>query len=447
MLSRASFQNKPSLDKWWISIAAALLILNIWYIGYNVGQDDFFYFFPYYSIAFVAWIGMLRFNIQEKHIYVIGILVRLGLIFAFPAFSDDIFRFFWDGKLTTSGLSPFGVLPTEILEQNIPYLDKPLYDQLNSQNYYTIYPPINQLFFAFAAGFGDVFYAGLILKILFILTESAGLFFLLKLLKKSGIPIKSAAIYFLNPLVILEGVGNLHFEVIMIAFLCMSIFYIFNNNVKMGALFMALSIGIKLLPLMILPYFLFRHQYKEKWKFFGWLALFLIIIFLPMANGIHIATYLNSVDLYFRKFEFNASVYYALRFLGKQMTGYNLIKYIGPVLGLITIGLNIYLAKRSKAFSLQDFGTYALLSWTAYLILATTVHPWYVISLLFFSLISRYSYPLLWTYLIIISYTNYSNTVYYENPWWILLEYVLLFTWMYWEWQTKKRQDQTILKV
>lgn len=447
MLSKANFQNKPSRHQWWIIVSAALLIINIWYIVYNLGQNDFFFFFPFYTLAFLGWIWMFRFNIQESHLYIIGILARLGLLFAFPSFSDDIFRFYWDGKLSISGISPFGVLPTDILEQNIPYLDKSLFDQLNSQNYYTIYPPVNQLFFAIAAAFGDVFHAGLILKILFVIAESTGLFFILKMLKNSGIPIKSAGIYFLNPLVIIEGVGNLHFEVMMIAFLCISLFYIFKNNVKMGALFMALSIGIKLLPLMILPYFLFSRPYKEKWKFFGWLGLFLIIIFLPMANGIHISSYLNSVDLYFRKFEFNASVYYVLRFLGKQMTGYNLIKYMGPALGLITIGFNLYLAKRTKAFNLQDFGTYALLCWTAYLILATTVHPWYVISLLFFSLFSPYSYPLIWTYIIIISYTNYSNTTYYENPFWILLEYVILFTWMFWEWQTKKHQDLITLKA
>jgi hypothetical protein len=174
-------------------------------------------------------------------------------------------------------------------------------------------------------------------------------------------------------------------------------------------------------------------QGKDKWIFFSSLVGFLIIIFLPMASGVEFVSFLSSVDLYFRKFEFNAGIYYILRWLGEQISGYNLIRYLGPLLGLITIGYNFYLATKNKVFDLKSFLNYGLLVWTGYLLLATTVHPWYVIPILFFGIFTSFRYTFIWSYLIFISYVNYSNSVYYENLWWIALEYFILLAYIFLE--------------
>ena len=201
---------------------------------------------------------------------------------------------------------------------------------------------------------------------------------------------------------------------------------------------MAVSIGVKLLPLMILPYFWFRLKGKGKWLFFCSLIAILICIFLPVAGGIEVTSFLSSVDLYFRKFEFNAGIYYLLRYVGQQISGYNLISYIGPLLGLITLGYNLYRAMAKKTCEYKDFIHYALLVWTVYLLLATTVHPWYVIPILFFGIFTSFRYPLLWSYLIFISYVNYSYPRYYENLWWISLEYFLLLVYIIMEYNIRK---------
>lgn len=419
--------------------AIALLWAScIWYISYSFGQKDFFRFFPFYTFAFAAWIWLFQQDLSLRQLLGLSLFVRLGLLLAFPSLSDDIYRFFWDGRLIISGVSPYGILPTEALSKSIPLLDQTLFAQLNSPNYYTIYPPINQLYFAISALVGDIISATMLMKILFIVTETIGLLFMVKLLIKLEMKINDAAIFVLNPLVIIEGVGNLHYEVIMLSLLCISIYYIFNNKLLYGAGWMAISIGIKLLPLMLVPYLWFRLPKDVKWKFFVYLTLFLLITFLPVINGIHFSTFLESIDLYFRKFEFNASIYYLLRYIGQQITGYNLIQYLGPILGIATIGFNIYQATKSKTSSLQSFMQYALMVWTAYLLLATTVHPWYVMSILFFSIFTSWKFSLVWSYLIILSYVNYSFPSYYENMWWIAIEYIILLGWMRWEMRNRK---------
>ena len=131
-------------------------------------------------------------------------------------------------------------------------------------------------------------------------------------------------------------------------------------------------------------------------------------------------------DLYFRKFEFNASFYFVLRWIGYQFSGYNLIKYIGPILGLVVVFLNVNKARTLTSYSLASFMKYALFGWTLYLLFSTTVHPWYVISLLFFTLFLNVRFTMLWSYLIFMTYVNYSGLVYSENYWFVFFEYLIL---------------------
>jgi alpha-1,6-mannosyltransferase len=433
MLSRANFPSSLSIENIYRGLLAVIFAISVFCIDFLFDQMDFFSFFPLYTLAFISLILLYKSQCSWKFLLLLGIVSRVSLIFIFPGLSDDIYRFYWDGRLVLSGISPYGVLPEDVLNKNLPYLDQTLFDLLNSQQYYTIYPPISQLYYALSALMGDVGAASVTMKTLFLITESIGVVYLIRLLKKVDLPVRLFSLYFLNPLVIIEGVGNLHYEVLMISFICISIYYTFNNKIIYGALWMSVSIGIKLLPLMVLPYFWFRMRGKDKLIFFSSLVGFLIIIFLPMASSVEFVSFLSSVDLYFRKFEFNAGIYYTLRYIGEQISGYNLIRYLGPSLGLITVGCNFYLAAKNKIFDVKSFLSYGLLAWTGYLLLATTVHPWYVISILFFGIFTSFRYAFIWSYLIFISYVNYSYSVYYENLWWIALEYFVLLVYIFLE--------------
>lgn len=409
--------------------ASILFISSIWYLSYHFGQKDFFSFWPVYALSFLAYAILYRTALSVKFIFLVGVLTRLSLVMAFPLLSDDVYRFFWDGSLTCQGISPYGILPSDVIQLNIEGLNQSLYQWLNSPQYYTIYPPISQLYFVTSKWIGqDIFKTVIVMKILMVVTESIGYFYMSHLVKKLGSSTRTQALWFLNPLVIIEGIGNLHFEVVMISFLCMSLYYIFNNKLIHGSFLFALSIGVKLLPLMLLPYFWYQLKGRTKWMFFGTLLGFLLIIFIPVFGSIQLSTFFQSIDLYFRSFEFNASVYYILRYVGMEITSYNLIKYIGPILGLFTVIIIFWWANQSEKFSIPAFIRFGLLAWTSYLVLATTVHPWYVITIVWLASFSSFKIILIWSFLVFISYVNYSETVYYENMFWIALEYILLFS-------------------
>ncbi|HMP29527.1 MAG TPA: hypothetical protein PKD85_07995, partial [Saprospiraceae bacterium] len=183
------------------------------------------------------------------------------------------------------------------------------------------------------------------------------------------------------------------------------------------------------LPLMILPYLLF--YYRKKYQLFTFLFTFSVVIFvcfLPLFLGLDLTNIFNSIDLYFRKFEFNASIYYLQRWLGFQLSGYNLIAYIGPLNGLISFAIIMYfsyiLAKKKD----DSFFQIGYIAFMIYLLLSPIIHPWYIMTPLLFSINLRHWHVIAWSYLAILSYAHYHEGRFTERYWLLFLEYGLLCT-------------------
>ena len=81
----------------------------------------------------------------------------------------------------------------------------------------------------------------------------------------------------------------------------------------------------------------------------------------------------------------------------------------------------------------EEVFTAMLFLLTAYYLIASIVHPWYVIPLVFLGLFTRYSFPLIWSMLIPISYITYADPNFQENYILIFLEYAILITSMFYE--------------
>src|SRR5690606_35260493 len=122
--------------------------------------------------------------------------------------------------------------------------------------------------------------------------------------------------------------GNLHMEALLIFFLLLFLYQLHYQRYLTSAVPFALAVGSKLLPLMFLP-FVWRKLGFRRFAAFGFVLLVvLLLLFFPLLSLEVLRNIWQSIDLYFQRFEFNASVYYLLRWLGIQLTGYNQIAVI-----------------------------------------------------------------------------------------------------------------------
>ena len=412
-----------------------LLILSIpiFYLCTILNQDDGYKILWAYGLSFIGYgllLSLTDLNSSWKFIIGFGVLLRLVLIFIFPNLSDDIYRFLWDGNLIQDGINPLSYKPSDFISQ-FPNADeqyKNLYPLLNSKDYYTVYPPVSQLVYWFSSLFESWSISAIVMKSILFLAELGTAYYLVKLLSKLGLPIGLVVWYFLNPLVIVEMTGQLHFEAIMIFFLVASIYFLSVRSLITSGSLLALSIGSKLLPLMFLPLIVrYVGDMKSVIKYLIAVGLTTVILFVPMFIGIDVTHFLSSINLYFQSFEFNASVYYLVRQMGYSLSGYNQIAIIGPALSLITVVTILLLGWRQKKSQLMQLLNAMLFSFSVYLFMTTTVHPWYLCMLVMFSIFQRSWWVLVWSGVVVWSYTTYITPEFIQDLRLISFEYIVVF--------------------
>ena len=420
---------------------ALLLAAGVLYLGFGVDRTEFASLFIACCTAFLGYFLLVwrADNRRIRYWVVLGILLRLALVFAFPRLSDDVYRFLWDGHLITAGYNPFTHLPAYYLEagHEVAGLSRELFIRLNSPAYHSIYPPLAQAVFTVAAWLspGSWYGAAVIMKLFLFASELGTLFLLTRLLQTFSLPRSRLLYYWLNPLILVEIVGNLHFEGAMICFLLLSLYLLTRSNYGGAAGAMAVSVAAKLLPLMLLPFLLWRLWGRAYRVFFLTFAAVMVLLFLPLLAGAGMLDgFSGSLDLYFRKFEFNASLYYLLRAYGYYEIGWNQIARFGPLLARLAAAAILILAywdERTDWRSLPGrwFGAFVL-----YLLCATTVHPWYLGVPLVLCCFTPWRFPLWWSFLIMLTYTTYLEVPYRENLWLVAGEYlavagIFLFEW------------------
>ncbi len=404
-------------------------------LGYEIQRHDTVLLLSIIGILFIAY-SYTCFDLSKSNIKFwiwSGIIFRLVFILSVPTLSDDIFRFLWDGRMIANGINPFEFLPEEVLNR-YPGLNDELYQLLNSQGRPTIYPPISQFIFWISSLFSsnDIMTSIVVMRSILLIVEVGTILLILRLLKSYGISKSSALLYWLNPLVILEISGNLHYEGLMVFFLLLAISLLLIKRSLLSAIAWALAVGTKLLPLMILPIFIRRLGFKKFILFAAVITVATIAVFAPLLSVSFYNGLSDAISLYFVKFEFNASIYYLLRELGFYKNGWNMIAIIGPRLALtsalLILGYAWYESKRPVRITEAIIWIFLI-----YLLLAMIVHPWYIITIVAFSVFTKYRWPLVWSGLVFLSYAGYTQNGYLENYWLFGLEYGILILYIIYE--------------
>ncbi len=373
-------------------------------------------------------------NISIKKMIGLGMLLRLIYLPVFPELSDDFWRYLWDGMLVSGGQSPYEMLPMEWSDYGLRSSFGELLPMLNSPEYYSIYPPVLQFFFGLSAKLGneDPLLFCIALRGFVLLAELGSMVLIYKLLKAWKLNTRNLLLYALNPLVIIEFAGNLHGEVFMVFFLLLSL-WLLQKREWLSAIVFGLSVGTKLLPLMFLPFYIKRLGWMKTMLYGSVVMLAVALMYAPFWSSELVPNVLSSVRLYFANFEFNGSVYLLVRELGFLYSGYNQIAIIGRLLSLTVLTTILLIAWRNKKKEMPGLPELMLFAWCVYYAFATTVNPWYVAVLAAFLPFTKYRFPLVWLITVALSYHAFGYVNYHENTWVIVLEYVPVYLWLFFE--------------
>jgi len=441
-------------------------VLFYFSFGYDLLRTDYTKLIILYVVLFFLFYKLVQISKHNlKFLALIAFGFRAIFILAIPNLSQDFYRFIWDGRMILEGINPYLFTPESFISVGeFPFEQaKELYEGMGSLSagHYSNYPPVNQLCFVIAGLFAGKSILGsvLVMRLIIITADFGTLCFGKRLLEKLNIPVHNIFWYILNPFIIIELTGNLHFEAVMIFFLVWSLYLLHSGKWKFAALIFALSVSVKLIPLLFLPLFYqwfvrkksvgneiatSQVSLKALWipasagmtklvGFYCIIGITSLLLFLPFYSSEFITNYTQTVALWFNNFEFNASIYYVAREIGYLYRGWNEIAIIGKIIPIIAVLFVLVVTFFRKNNTIAEIITAMLLVLSFYYFTTTTVHPWYIATLLILSVFTKYMFPLVWSFVIILSYLAYANRDNAENLWITGLEYLVVYSVFIWE--------------
>lgn len=260
-------------------------------------------FFAYLYAIRVAWRAREHRHVLRL-IVVSALLFRVVMLFSYPIQEVDIYRYLWDGAVSTHGVSPFRFSPAQVHSASITMasgnadLDRlvelrdhnpplaEILDRVHFAELPTIYPPTSQAVFAIAnlttPGESSLLTRLFIMKGWFIALDVATLFVVIGLLRVCQKPDCLCVIYAWCPLLMKEVANSGHLDAIAVFLTALAIYLVVRflsqttvhqalhrrTMVSLGAIgtVLALAVGAKLYPVVLAPLFFFGIARKTNYR-------------------------------------------------------------------------------------------------------------------------------------------------------------------------------------
>ena len=196
----------------------------------------------------------------------------------------------------------------------------------------------------------------------------------------------------------------MHFESLTICFLLVSLlFYVEQKNAR-AISFYVFSILTGIIPIVFLPYFLFKNNWKQNLKlliifsflFFSFLAIYFYVINVRKE-------YLSSLQLYFNQFEFNSFLFYWLNVLLPNRLQPTAGAILSRTLIAVSLLLLLFWNWRSRNENIEKWLSKILLFWMLFLFSFTVINAWYIAPILMLTVFRKNYTILLWSTIAIIT--------------------------------------------
>ena len=442
-----------------------LLILSlVGYIILSLTENPAVNFTQYLMIIIPVYIVYLYFVLRILKtgisgvgniflVLVFGLIFRVLLISQDPWFSNDVYRYIWDGRVSAAGINPYQYPPDHIQLEHLQ--DEDIFPEINYPEIATVYPPVTQFFFWLNFHIGDSIVSW---KIILIFLEISLTMILFKLAEFLKINKMRVMLFTLNPLVITETYMNGHFEILGLLFLWLAIYLFYIKREWLCILAAVPAVLVKFLPLLIyLPFM--RPQFWKKILIIIGITALLIFPFalsgvIPMSGFF---SYINRWSFNGAIFKVITSIIYLLPIKAINIGSFNLNDHLEMVylnqefyykifaaVILLFVIINQWRKSQSEFYpaGIRPL-TAAFMITGTFLLLTPTLHPWYLLWIIpFLIFLPGWSW-LIFTFLIQLSYQviyNFQLTgIWQEQTWILLLEYTPFYGILIWEYMDRRR--------
>lgn len=325
--------------------------------------------------------------------------------------SDDVYRYIWDGKVAANGINPFLYSPTA--EELTDLRDDTIYPYINHPHLPTIYPPLAQNIFLMTYLLGGD--SPIPFKVVSILFEILTFFALAIWLRIEGINKNRLLLYLFSPLILIEFYMSAHLDILAMPFLIAALIAIRQKRPAITGILIALASLVKFFGLFFVPILFFHFKKREKLQFASSFALTMVLMYLPYIIGSE-GRFLGSLFKYLGTWRYYSSV----ATIFSTITSFETARWICGSLLVLWLGY--------VALSKFEIHNKLLKAIGGYIVLTTTLFPWYLVWALPFALRSLSVPFLLLTGTIFLSYHlhfgMYLSGTWFEQSWLRLITYV-----------------------
>lgn len=252
-------------------IVETILFMGLW-IGIAV---LYFYFIKHHGTIFPTWKSMIRFVL----------IVAVLFIIILPMTSTDIFYYIGTGWSEAHyGVNPYYTSVDQLMENNEQAAEDTMLLKMKGtwSGQTIVYGPIWPLVCRVLSylSFGNLGLALFIYKLFNLLLHLANTYLVYKITGQSK---KYSILYALNPLILFEGLSNVHNEMLVIFFVLGAIYFLIKKKKMLPAIVMlACATAVKYFAILLAPFFVLYYYRKENilrkiGYSFLWALVFLVV--------------------------------------------------------------------------------------------------------------------------------------------------------------------------
>lgn len=408
-----------------ISLGAYLGMVSMQVRHGSLGGSVVFEFLAWFGLAFIMYATAIfwleRWWLSERRtrpggrpgvrgfflvggLWLGGCLFRWLLLQTYPTLSSDVFRYIWDGHVAVNGISPYQF---PIHASQLDWLDIPYRAQAHHVHMASPYMPVAQWYFTAVAMFYPL--EPISFQTAAVLMDLGTAYILSRLLALAGLPAHRLLIYLWNPLAIVETAQGAHLDTLMVLLALLAFFAMTGRTAALqrapeagraapgpsrlpfsvlAPALLALATLTKLVPLVLAPVFWWRWNWGSR-LLYGYLVVGLLVAPALRAGWglfgeLDGRGLFGALRIYLDEWNFNSGLFHWLEEWLTQMGIGSPIAQAKEITFflLFLLLVVVWLGSRQSRDDLRSTLRWLAVPLGGYLLLTTTVHPWYLLALL-----------------------------------------------------------------